>query len=463
MEQTKPYKVNEISYWLVLVAMALGYASYLEKYTITIVWAVVVIGSIYSLLVNKAYFIWYAIALSPFLEVWSRMVKRVPLVPMEVGKYFLLLACILLLIDHFYRNKNRGLYNAGMYIILALTPSLVVAFSVFDREQWTFNILSMLELAILLIVTSKERFDIDRVCNILQVSLLPMLSIAVFLTLKTPDYNDIDFKLGANKEASGGFGSNQVSSIIGMGMTLIVLLVQLKRPFFKIIWLNYLLLGYLAFRGLLTFSRGGVIGALLAIVISLLPQIFNNIRAFFRTLALIIILGLLGVLIFNKVNDITDNQLLLRYEGETTDTKNGLKTKTLNTSTSGREEIVVADLAIFANNSFFGVGPGQAKELRPLYGTNEESAAHIEVTRLLAEHGIGGAIVVLIFLGFPIYWVRKQKNGVWKSVSSGLFTIAIFTSMHSAMRTNITVVCYALAAMPVLLNPYWKAKFGENK
>lgn len=458
----KIYKASAINYYLVAIVAVLGYLSTLSLVVVSIAWLFVVLGCLYGLFFRKMEYVWYGIAASPFMELWGRLVKHAPFLPMEMGKYFLMLCIIIVFADQFLKNKNARLYNTGMLIIFFLLPSLFVNLSDFSRDQWVFNILSLLEMCFLLILTSKERWDIDRFCRTLQIGVIPIIAILVFLTVSTPDYGEINFALGANSDASGGFGSNQVSTILGLGIVFIMLLVLLKRPFFPIIWLNYLLLGYLLFRGLLTFSRGGMIGATLAVIIALIPVLFSSMKYFVRNMVVLIVLVILGFFIFSKVNDITGNQLVLRYEGETTDTKAGHKDKTLNTATSGRSNIIAADIGIFMDNFMFGVGPGGAKELRTDYGLEEATAAHIEFTRLLSEHGLGGVGVIAIMLIFPFVWVRKQNLGIWKGVSAGLFTIAIFTCLHSAMRTNTTAVCYALAAMPIMLNKRWMAQLKSD-
>lgn len=449
------HKAEGINIRQLAVIAALGLSSSFNPITISVVWAFVVLACLYGLFFKKIEYVWYAIAASPFLEVWGRMVKRAPFVPMEMGKYFLVFAILLLFYEQIIRNKPARLYSTGMLIIVFLLPSLLVNLSGFSRDQWVFNVLSILQLSLLLIITARERWDIERFCRTVQVGLTPIIAILIFLSLRTPNYANIDFSLSANKAASGGFGSNQVSTILGMGIVFTVLLMLLKRPLFSVNWANYALLGYLLFRGLLTFSRGGMVVAALAVFIAAVPIIFTNMRSFVRNMAIILIIIGMGFVIFSKVNDLTGNQLLLRYEGETKGTATGSKDKTINTVTSGREVIFMADIDIFENNPIFGVGPGGAVELRYDYGFEDRTAAHIEYTRLLSEHGIGGLCVIFVMLIFPIVWIRKQRVGIWRGVSAGLFTIGILTCLHSAMRTNTTVVCYTLAAIPVMMNKRW--------
>lgn len=414
---------------------------------VSVVWLLVILYAVYGLLVNDSKWIWYGIVASPALEVWGRM-SRAAFVPHELGKYYLLFAIFLLLIQHAKRQSARPLYHAGGIMLLILLPSIIVGLSSFDWEAWVLNVFGIIEMTLLLIFASRERWEINKFCRVLQFGLMPIIPVLVYLIIKTPDFDKINFSLSSNFKTSGGFGSNQVSTILGMGMVFTMLLLLLKRPFFNIRWLNYILVIALLFRGFLTFSRGGMMAAAIGVVITFLPVALSSLRAFFRFAFVLFIFGGLSAAIFLKVNELTKNQLLLRYKGETIGTLAGDKKRTLNTITSGRVNIATADWEIFKGNVVFGAGPGMSKDLRPRYGVRA-IASHTEYTRLLSEHGMGGAIVICILLLFPFWWVHKQKRLFWRAVSSALFAFALLTALHSAMRTNTTIVCYVLAAIPV--------------
>ncbi|MEZ5017511.1 MAG: O-antigen ligase family protein [Flavipsychrobacter sp.] len=434
-----------------LILLVIGLVCALFPVLTTLIIVGILLFTVYAFLKQRIDWIWYAIAASPFFEVWGRM-SRAPGVPDEIGKYFLLLAMLLIFLHNSTKGAYQPLHKAGIAIVLMIIPSLIVATSVFNLDQWIFNALGILELGLLLMLISKERWTVERFCKTLQFGILPIFFILVFLTFKTPTYDNVDFQLGANSAASGGFGSNQVSTILGLGIVYAVLLVILKRPIFSVKLVNYFLIGFLLFRGLLTFSRGGMVGAALAVFIALIPSLFASSKAFFRYSLMALGIGVLGTVIFIQANKISGNMLLLRYEGETKETLSGAKDKTLNKITSGRYNVFIADWKIFMDNFLFGVGPGVAKAERAKYAeVHEATAAHTEYTRLLSEHGFGGAIVCFILSLFPLYWVPKQRVKVWRGISAALFTISVLTSMHAAMRTNTTTVCYALAAIPLFV------------
>lgn len=440
-----------------LVVLA-GLLQFILPYTLTAIWVLIIILSFAALVKDKPEWIWYCIAASPGMEVWARM-SRAPYIPDEVGKYFLAYAILLLFIHHVFRRSQKPVYHTGLIVFLLLVPGLIAGIASFDVQQWVFNVLGLFNLCALLFLAARERWHIEQFCRMLQMALLPIVAMVIYITIKSPGIEDLQFGLMSNSGASGGFGSNQISTILGVGVVLIMLLQLLHRPLFAIKWTNYLLLFYLLFRDLLTFSRGGVLVAIISIIVALYPFIFQSVRSFIRYSALFIFLILAGFLVFTKVNNMTDNMLLLRYEGETQGTLSGSREKTWDIFLSGRGSIVASDIDIFLDNPVLGAGPGGGKRLREKYGY-AAYAAHTEFSRLLSEHGLGGLIIIFVLIVFPFVWIRKQKVKVWKGVLSSLFVMAILTTFHAAMRTNVMPVFYALAAIPVL---YYKESEEEYK
>lgn len=454
-------KANSFSLTQLGILIGIGFMGAVAPITISLVWIGIFLFTLYGFYKGRMDWIWYSIAASPIMEVLARM-SEAPMIPDEVGKYFVLMSIMLLSMNKLSNKYAGPAHRVGVFILAAIIPSLIVSIYAFDYEQWVFNILGLLELAILSILIATDRWGIERFCKTLQFGAAPIIFFAVYLSINTPKFTDIDFELGANFQTSGGFGSNQVSTILGLGMVLLVILLTLKRPFVKQRWINIALIGYLLFRGLLTFSRGGVVVAVLAIGIIMLPTMLSNAKAFFRYFIILIGLVIMGGLVFLQVNELTGNQLLLRYQGETKGTQMGTQEKTLGKITSGRSRIVEADYHVFLDHMLFGAGPGGAKQLRSDYlksgGHVGGAAAHTEYSRLLSEHGLGGLLTCIILSVFPFIWVRKQRMKAWKGVSSALFLVAILTSMHAAMRTNTTTVCFVIAAVPIVVAKQTKKK-----
>jgi O-antigen ligase len=155
------------------------------------------------------------------------------------------------------------------------------------------------------------------------------------------------------------------------------------------------------------------------------------------------------ILVFIFSNNLSGNQLALRYSGETNSTLEGSREKDLTVLTTGRWDILVTDWNIFQDHFMTGVGPGESKGIRPQYGY-PAIAAHTEISRLFSEHGVGGFIIVLALFSFPFYWVRKQRSNFSKALTAALLMVSIGTMFHAAMRTNTTTVCFALACLPLI-------------
>jgi hypothetical protein len=72
---------------------------------------------------------------------------------------------------------------------------------------------------------------------------------------------------------------------------------------------------------------------------------------------------------------------------------------------------------------------------------------HIEISRLLAEHGIPGLVyfILIMYLGWMI-WIRRNKIPA-SDVIFALYILAFASSFHSAMRTFVTPFLLAICAM----------------
>jgi hypothetical protein len=394
---------------------------------------------------------WVPVVISPLVEVWTRMLKGA-LVPEEMGKYFLLLAIILILIRQ-SKSATKAMHKVGVLVILLLLPSCLYALFMYDLsyENWVFNVLGIIELGILSFLAARERILQQQYIILLQFMAALLVPILVFLTFKTPSFSEITFSLGAIADTTAGFGSNQVSTMLGLGLVVHLMLILLKKPFYSntVAWG---IIGYTFFRGLLTFSRGGMLVAGIALILFLLFFLKPGTRAFSRTIIMALVMVVAGIIIFKFSNALTGNLLSLRYQGETAGTLTGDRKKDLNSITSGRFSIFQADMELFETNLIAGVGPGMSSHLRS--GRNKGNyAAHIELSRLLAEHGVGGLLTALLLAGFGIYWTLKQNNRMKRGFAAFFFFLSLATTFHAAMRTNTTVICFAMASIIPLVPP----------
>ncbi len=396
-------------------------------------------------------------------EIVARMTSTSPLIPYEIGKYL----TFLLLLYGIISSTNK--YSPkGWVLLLLLLPSLFFDLSgmVNNYNMLVFNILGPINVCLAIIFFSNYRTNLVSFQHILRLLMYPLLAVLSFAYIKTPKYDDIAFSLGANFDTSGGFGSNQVSTAIGLGFFLLFVFRLNRWTFSSNRLLDGLLLFGFILQGLLTFSRGGMVGGVLGIILVLISLAKNRKKTektySLRAVIKYAFIGLaLVVATFLVVNNITGGLLKLRYQGETTGTLAGTREKTLNTLTSDRFDIFIGDLELWSDHLLLGVGVGASRFLRSQVN---DLAAHIELSRLLAEHGVLGLLFFLILMSVFFSKKRDKKLPIVYAVQLALFFIAIYTTFHAAMRTFVTPLLIGVSLIYVTEYklPMQKADIDSN-
>ena len=384
-------------------------------------------------------------------EVFGRILKAYPYIPWEVSKYVLISSFIILLLINKIKNPSK----IGLLIILLLIPgTLIDLSSKVNLELLINNLFGIASLAVLLVIIkdySITKQDFDSILRLLWYSTIPTL---IYVIIRTPEITLLNFTLNANFQATAGFGSNQVASILGIGMFLSFYAWMNKHLFSGNHSLDGLFIGLFAYQGFLTFSRGGMVVVLIAVVVYYILFRSSNFYTdiikirklrpfFFFSSAIIIIL-----VTFFFIQNISEGNITRRYAGDTAATLSGAQIKTINTITTGRYDLFKEDLNLWYKNFIFGTGIGASKFLRG-NGFNEISP-HTEISRLLAEHGIFGLIIILIMFGLVYRSYNINKSNSYRGILVCLGLIAIGTAMHSAMRTFITPIFFCLSTMRII-------------
>ncbi|GAB3218780.1 hypothetical protein GCM10027454_07000 [Algoriphagus aestuariicola] len=277
----------------------------------------------------------------------------------------------------------------------------------------------------------------------------PIVSVLVFTIIRTPDLDSVDFSLGANFSTSGGFGSNQVSTILGLGVFLTAACILLNYRLTGFRWMDFVLLLLLTTQGLLTFSRGGMIGGILGVLVMIyyLTKLsmaerkrlsIPNFKKF--VLPLVVFLFIVAAV----ANSITGGMLLLRYMGETQGTLTGTADKSLDKITSNRAGLFVKDIELFVEYPVMGVGVGASTYLREDF---KGYAPHIELSRLLAEHGILGLLIFSVFIAVFILNKNKAPENISRGFLLACFIIGFLATFHSATRTYITPLLMGISSV----------------
>jgi hypothetical protein len=362
----------------------------------------------------------------------------------ELGKY---LAILILLVGVIAgrRKYTPFVFLFGLFLLL---PALFLSDDpdpVRIRKMILFNLSGPLCIVFSGLYFYKRKIEITNYIRGLQFAFLPAFSAIVILSLKA-GLSTLQFdSVSSNTEASGGFGANQVSSVIGW-FVMLVLLVKIQgvklTPFN---WLDWGMLLILLIRGLLTMSRGGMMSAAIGLIFSSLFYFYVNssfrkslFRMFPYILAGLIVIGA-GVLYANKISN---NYLLYRYQGKTT---NEVVTGIVSTDKSyltGRDKIMEGDFAAFLEYPFLGVGYGMATSWHLAY-FGSAAAAHTEFARLLSENGSLGLLFMLIlFIILPLKYMVGTTNDISKYFMIAMFLVSMMTMFHGAMRLSLAGIAY---------------------
>lgn len=385
-------------------------------------------------------------------EVLDRMAKTSPYIPYELGKYLLVLMGLLGVFHLGIRSKK------GVWMILLISPALFYDLSG-QRLFFDFINYYLAPLSVGLGIAYANRLPISKVTlnQVLKFIFWGCLASLVFTYVKTPDFENIEFRLGANFDTTGGHSSNQVSTILGLGLFLSFYSLINRLNFSGNSLLDGIILAGFAFQGLLSFSRGGMlVGAMGIILLLVLPQNRASIqsRLGFRNNKKSIFVGLFVVIslyfIFEIANSISGGNLLLRYQGETQGTLLGSKKVTSDHLLSGRLGILEKDFALFFKYPLTGVGLGVSQYLRDPEGI--KIAAHVELSRFFADHGILGLLFSIFFFLIPYNSWQLNKKSVHQNILFVLLIIAIATTFHAAMRTFITPLFFILGVLKIKEN-----------
>lgn len=391
----------------------------------------------------------YAAAYLGSLELMARMSGSG--LPHELAKYSISALMILGMVVE--KQKRAFAYPMLLYFLLLLIPGLWMSAHNFTYEeavdQLSFNLSGPFCLCISVLYFYNRPFTVGELTRILRFALLPIVACLGFLNLKSPALRDIEFTFSANFAASGGYGPNQVASIIGLGLLILVFAFIFRIPLYKSRIMLVGLVAFLTYRGLLTFSRGGLLAPVLVSALMLGSYYLNNwreIRKLGAAMLSVLVLTLIGWFIFEQINTATGNRLYYRFSGERpTGDHVGL-----DRYTSGRYDIILKDIRVFLDNPMWGVGPGMGKYSRFEQGYHEIAAAHIEQSRMLSEHGVWGIVALLILVFYPIRVYLSRKNYYERLLMIMGVSFCFFFMTHSATRLAMPMFMYGMSFMRLL-------------
>ena len=350
----------------------------------------------------------------------------------------------ILIIGMFFRGFSK---NAIMYWIfgLLLLPGVIYGFFTLNfetdiRKAITFNIIGPITLTVSAIYCYQRIVTFQQIKNIIDMLAYPLMSTLVYMYLYTPDIKAVVTNTQSNFETSGGFGPNQVSTILGLGIFLFFIKVILNSKTIGIRNINIFFFLFITFRGIVTFSRGGVItGFVMIIIVVILLLVFTRSQVKSKVVSLVVfgLIALSGVWAYSSIQ--TSGLIDKRYANK--DAKGRVKESKL----TGREKLIESELNMFLDNPILGIGVGKNKEYRE-ETTGIEAASHNEITRMLAEHGMFGLFGLIILLVTPMVLYLNNKQNIF------VFSFVVFwilTINHAAMRLAAPAFIYALSLLKV--------------
>lgn len=342
----------------------------------------------------------------------------------------------------------RGLQPLGFlffFFLLLLIPGIFIgiqnlALDANVRKAIAFNISGPACLGVFAMYTAANSITLEQLKRTMFYLSLPIVSTVVVLFLRVPSIKDVVTGTNSNFETSGGFGPNQMSTMLGLGMFLFFAMFLIDQRSKKMTLVYLAISAVMAYRGLVTFSRGGMITGLVMILV-LMGILYWKLNPVGKAKIFGIAVGavLLGIGVWTYSSIQTSGMIEKRYANQ--DAAGRVKEDKL----GGREKINQSEIQMFLNNPIKGVGVGVNKQYREEM-TGIEIASHNELTRMLAEHGLAGVLGLMILVLVPFFtsFTNKQHIFLWS-----FFFFWLLTINHAAMRLAAPAFIYALTLLKI--------------
>jgi hypothetical protein len=439
-------KKEEVLYLnLILFHVGIGFLVFLFPFISKIYgYAIFIFGTLYVIKTqNKNNEALMAAAYIVGSEVFLRMTHGNPLY--EISKYGVM---VFIFIGMYFSGFSKGATPYWIFLLL-LVPSVVLSSFVLDFETdiknaIAFNISGPVCLAVASLYTFRRKISLDQMNTILLSMGLPIVTCMTYLTFYTPNIRDVITSTQSSYEASGGFGPNQVATILGLGMFIFFSRIILESKTKYMLIINLIVALNISYRGIVTFSRGGMITGLLMIILLLLFLYSkSNYTGRVKLNYLIVLVSIAMVTTWGYTSFQTGGLIDKRYANQ------DAAGRTKESKFTGREEVAKGEIDVFLDNPIFGVGVGKGVEVR-LAETGDGTLSHDEITRMLAEHGALGIAGLLILFFTPLFLYIENKFNMFLLCFVAFW---FFTINHAAMRTAAPAFVYSLS----LINIY----FGE--
>ena len=432
--------------WMVLVILLVAQAAFaramISAPSLGVVQVLAVTGlAVWSALRRATTASICLIAYIPGMEICLRQ-NHAP-APYLVAPYLLILISVLAIFTVFNQLTKPG--RTALYYFALLLPSCIVTITMAGdnaREPIAFALAGPASLAVMVVFFSQVRLQLWLYRRLLWVFLISGIAPIAVAATSISDYLATGATLGFSNESnfatSGGFGPVQVSSVMGLGVVLGVLAAIVERDL-AVRLLAVLMAVIAATMSFLTFSRGGMTAAALAIGAFVIANTTDR-ESRKRVILIVTVAIAVGYLfLIPWLNSFTQGGFQQRFSD--TDTE--------------RTELAKSDIEIFQSHLLFGVGPGMTRYQRLTYEIcqirqdrcKDEGSSHTEFTRMLSEHGIGGLVAIGFLAWLPVQAVRRAGRS--RPITVAFMTWAIAQMFYANFRVSAVAVAFAFAFLRI--------------
>lgn len=392
---------------------------------------------------NKALYVLLAAAYITGAEVFIRMTKA--FIFYETGKYAIMFFMLLGII---YLGFKKNAIPYIIYILLLLPAVFVsldvIAYDANFRKTVLFNLSGPLCLSFAAIFCYGRSIHLQDLLKVFDYIVYPIISMVVYITLYTPNIQDVVTGTASNSALSGGYGPNQVATVLGLGI--FILFSRLLIPYKNRIvhWTMMFLMVVMAYRALLTFSRGGVlVSVIMCLAFIFIMYLSTGLKSKAKiSVKVLVILGV-ALLVWSYTIIQTGGLIGNRYANE------DALGREKDDVTTGRVDLLEVEIDAFKENPFFGIGVGQGKfQFREEMGIT--SASHNEISRMLSEHGMFGILALLVLILAPIITKMNGRKNIY------FYPFLIFwalTIVTTSMRIAAPAFIYALCLLNIDYEP----------
>ncbi|MBN2868121.1 MAG: O-antigen ligase family protein [Flavobacteriaceae bacterium] len=359
----------------------------------------------------------------------------------ESCKYLVIVFCVMGL---FYRGFHFKASSYLLYIAL-LIPSVYVSLYVLDigndiRKAIAFNLSGPVTLGIAALFCFGVSLTKRQLESIVNYCMFPLVSTLTYIITYNPNVSEVATGTASNFVASGGFGPNQVSTVLGLGFFLATVRFFYFSNTKLVKYIDLFLILLFAFRAIVTFSRGGVFTAIIMIMAFIFFQYKSMDKVNKgRMLSSVIVFLVIGIATWVISTIQTNGMIEKRYANQNAV---GMEKDDV---TTGRTDLFLAEFEEFLENPLLGVGVGRIKDLR-FQETGIHAASHNEMSRIIAEHGFLGILAFSILLLVPLFFRIKDRTNV---LFFSFYLFWFLTINHSAMRIAAPAFIYALSLIHI--------------